>query len=111
MVRIAEAEDVAMVGDGSRAHLPSPSYFPILLAFGLPVIGYGLIFNMTLCVVGGAMVIAGFAGWAMEPSDDPELPSHGGGDGAGPDGDGAGDAATPDEPRASALEEGVTVGD
>ncbi|WP_430233772.1 cytochrome c oxidase subunit I [Nitrosomonas communis] len=111
MVRIAEAEDVAMVGDGSRAHLPSPSYFPILLAFGLPVIGYGLIFNMTLCVVGGAMVIAGFAGWAMEPSDDPERPSHGGGDGAGPSGDGAGDAATPDEPRASALEEGVSVGD
>jgi cytochrome c oxidase subunit 1 len=66
-----------MVGDGSRAHLPSPSYFPLLLAAGLPVIGYGLIFNMWLCALGGAMVLSGFVGWALEPADDPDLPPHG----------------------------------
>ena len=32
-------------------HLPSPSYWPIVLAFGLPLLGYGLIYNLWLCVV------------------------------------------------------------
>ena len=30
----------------AHIHLPSPSYWPIVLAFGLPLIGYGLIFNL-----------------------------------------------------------------
>ena len=34
--------------------MPSPSYWPIVLAFGLPIIAYGIIFNRVLAVVGGA---------------------------------------------------------
>ena len=34
---------------------------------GLPVIGYGLIFNLALAAIGGAIVVAGFVGWALEP--------------------------------------------
>ena len=77
VVRIAEAEDIAMPGDGSRAHLPAPSYFPLVLAAGLPLIGYGLIFNLAVAGVGGAAVLAGFVGWALEPADDLDLPPHG----------------------------------
>ena len=62
---------------GSRAHLPSPSYWPLVLASGLPIIGYGLIFNMWLCALGGAIVLAGFVGWGLEPADDEDLPPHG----------------------------------
>jgi cytochrome c oxidase subunit 1 len=71
-VRIAEAADVVQAGDGVGVHLPSPSFWPLVLAFGLPIIGYGLIFNLWLCVVGGLIVLLGFVGWALEPPDDPE---------------------------------------
>ena len=74
---ISAQEQVAMPGDGSRAHLPAPSYWPLVLALGLPLIGYGLIFNLVLAAIGGATVLAGFVGWALEPPDDEDLPPHG----------------------------------
>jgi cytochrome c oxidase subunit 1 len=49
-------------------HLPSPSYWPIVLAVGLPIIAYGIIFNRLLAVFGGAVVLFGIAGWGLEPS-------------------------------------------
>jgi cytochrome c oxidase subunit 1 len=106
VVQVATAEEVAMPGDGSRAHLPAPSYWPLVLAFGLPVIGYGLIFNMILCGVGGALVLAGFVGWALEPTDDEDLPPNGHGD----HDDGAPEAgAELDAPSDEAPKEEVTV--
>jgi cytochrome c oxidase subunit 1 len=72
VVRIATAEQVAHKGDAKGVHLPSPSYWPIVLAFGLPIIGYGLIFNLWLCVLGGAIVVAALFGFALEPPDDPD---------------------------------------
>ena len=42
------AAEVAQPGDATGVHLPSPSYWPLVLALGLPVIGYGLIFNLGL---------------------------------------------------------------
>jgi cytochrome c oxidase subunit 1 len=77
LVQIATGAEIAMPGDGSRAHLPAPSYWPLVLSSGLPIIGYGLIFNLALCAVGGALVLAGFVGWALEPADDLDLPAHG----------------------------------
>src|SRR4051812_27031865 len=71
-VRIAETADVAQKGDPTGVHLPSHSYFPIVLAAGLPIIAYGLIFNLGLCAVGGLMVGFAIYGWAMEPSYEPE---------------------------------------
>jgi cytochrome c oxidase subunit 1 len=112
VVRIAEAADIAMPGDASRAHLPAPSYFPIVLAAGLPLIGYGLIFNLAIAAIGGALVLAGFVGWALEPADDLDLPPHGHDAGEGGDGDGDGDGtAEADATDASTREEEVTVGD
>ena len=95
LVRIAEPEDIAMTGDGSRAHLPSPSYWPIVLAAGLPLIGYGFIFNLAIAAVGGLVVLAAFVGWTMEPADDPDAPPPGHVDGPSGDGDGPVGAAAP----------------
>jgi cytochrome c oxidase subunit 1 len=53
-------------------HMPSPSYWPIVLAIGLPIIGYGLIFNRLLAVVGGIVVLLAAFGWSLEPSVAPE---------------------------------------
>ena len=49
-------------------HLPSPSYWPIVLAMGLPIVGYGIIFNRLLAVFGGAIVMFAMFGWSLEAS-------------------------------------------
>ncbi|MFM2182297.1 MAG: hypothetical protein RJB61_591 [Actinomycetota bacterium] len=66
----------------AHIHLPSPSYWPIVLAFGLPVIAYGVIFNLILSFVGLAIVLLGMFGWALEPSvaDDTDYDPPSGGD-------------------------------
>jgi cytochrome c oxidase subunit 1 len=96
LVRIAASEDVIQKGDPTGVHLPSPSYFPIVLASGLPLIGWGLIYNMWLCVVGGALVIFGLYGWVMEPSTDPAAP-HADDEGGHPDDHGSDGAVTSTE--------------
>jgi len=53
-------------------HMPSPSYWPIVLAFGLPVITFGLIYSHLISVVGGVIVLFAAFGWALESSTAPE---------------------------------------
>jgi cytochrome c oxidase subunit 1 len=56
-------------GGGHAIHMPSPSYFPVVAALGLPILGYGLIFAvLPVIAVGVAALLAGFFGWALEPS-------------------------------------------
>lgn len=86
LVRIAETEDLIQKSDGKNVHLPSPSYWPLVTALGLPVIGYGLLYTWWLCLIGGLIMVAGLYGWAIEPPDDPDA-AHG--DEHGPDDDAA----------------------
>ena len=72
VVRRAKAEDVAHDGSAKGIHLPSPSYWPIILALGLPLVAYGLIFNLWITAVGALVVIGAFYGWVLESPDDPE---------------------------------------
>ncbi|MEM9746754.1 MAG: cytochrome c oxidase subunit 4 [Actinomycetota bacterium] len=62
-------------------HLPAPSYWPIVLAFSLPVISYGVIYTSWLIAVGAAIAVLAMFGWALEPADaeesDFEPPSEG----------------------------------
>src|SRR5581483_5270823 len=115
-VRIAETADVVQKGDPTGVHLPSPSYWPIVIAAGLPIIGYGIIFSLGFAFVGAFIVLLGIYGLGLEPSVDPDA-GHDGhdephGDGDGEDGaaaelpagdaeDGAGD----ETPAAAANEE------
>ncbi len=87
VVRIAATADVVQKGTNTNVHLPSPSYWPIVLAFGLPLLGYGLIYNLWICVFGAICIVGGIYGWVMEPSTEPD-PGHEAdhGPGAGPDG-------------------------
>jgi cytochrome c oxidase subunit I len=55
-------------GAGHAIHMPSPSYWPVVAALGLPIIAYGLIFNMWLVGLGVVVVLVGFYGWILEPS-------------------------------------------
>jgi len=103
-VRIATAEEAAQKGDAEGVHLPSPSFWPLVLAIGLPLIGYGVIFNLWLCVAGGLLTGMAIYAWALEPVDDPDAAhDHGDHDDHG-DGDpvavAAGDASESSEGEA-----------
>jgi cytochrome c oxidase subunit 1 len=103
MVRIAATEDVVQKGDATDVHLPSPSYWPLVVSVGLPLIAYGLIFNLAWAVPGVLLVLAGIYGWALEPADDDENPPHHHGpDHELPSGDGA--AAALEAPEAEPTE-------
>jgi cytochrome c oxidase subunit 1 len=76
LVRIARTEDVTQPEHEAHVHLPAPSYWPIVTALGLPVIAYGLIYSLWLCIPGGLIVVAGLYGWITEHPDDPDAALH-----------------------------------
>jgi cytochrome c oxidase subunit 1 len=69
----ADAGDTAVAtadahGDGHGIHLPSPSYYPFVLALGLPILGYAAVFkNPWLAIPGVIILLFGMYGWAIEP--------------------------------------------
>ena len=62
---IVRAEEAAADG---HIHLPGPSYWPLVLASGVAVLGIGLIYATPVMVVGGAIILLGAFGWVLEPS-------------------------------------------
>jgi cytochrome c oxidase subunit 1 len=106
-VAIASAAEVVQKGD-AHPHLPGQSYWPIVLAAGLPVIGYGLIFNLALAVVGGGIVFTAIYGWCLEPGFEGGHDDHGGhGDDHGGDDTGGLEAGSEGEPADTENEEVV----
>ncbi len=75
-MRVASAEEVCEDGSAVGVHLPSPSFWPIVFASGLPFIALGLIFNLWLTVPGGLLVVMAIYAWIFEPVDDPDA-AHG----------------------------------
>jgi cytochrome c oxidase subunit 1 len=47
-------------------HLPAPSFWPIILAFGLALIAAGVVSNILVSIVGIVVMLAAIAGWTME---------------------------------------------
>ena len=74
LVRVAKMEDVMDKPTGVIPHLPSPSYWPIVAAFCFMLVGYGIIFNLALCAVGGVGLFISVVAWGMEPSTHEEPP-------------------------------------
>ena len=51
--------------------LPNPSYFPIVLASGLPFLGYAVIYkSLPLAIVGALLILIGSFGWGTEPLEE-----------------------------------------
>jgi len=103
LVRLHSAEEVCQKPGATGIHMPSPSYWPIVLSFGLPFLGYGLIYSLWWAAFGAIFVIGGIYGWALEPADDDENPhDHDDHGDHGPADDG--DAVEVAEPAASTEE-------
>jgi cytochrome c oxidase subunit 1 len=84
LVKVATAEEVLAEFEAHpdpHMHMPGPSYWPIVVAFGFPLMGLGIIYNHIISVVGALVVLAGIYGWTQEPSvpdpEDEEPPSGG----------------------------------
>jgi len=63
----AEAEEEEH-DEGHGIHMPSPSFFPLISALGLPIIATGLIYDPAIVAVGAAVLVVGVYGWALEPA-------------------------------------------
>ena len=57
--------------DPSSIHMPSPSYWPLVAAFGLGLAGYMLMYSYIGAAIATVITIAGIAGWSMEPATAP----------------------------------------
>jgi cytochrome c oxidase subunit 1 len=55
-------------GGGHGIHMPSPSYYPVIAAIGLPILCYGLLYSWILAIDGALTILVGLFGWAVEPS-------------------------------------------
>lgn len=71
MVKIKSAEEIMVEQERNadkHIHLPSPSYWPLVLAVGLPITAYGVIFSTPVAIFGGIIILFGAFGWGLEPA-------------------------------------------
>jgi cytochrome c oxidase subunit 1 len=73
-VSVADASGAAAVepvdehADGHGIHLPSPSFYPLVLALGLPCLGYAAVFREVLWLIPGLLLLLfGVFAWGLEP--------------------------------------------
>jgi cytochrome c oxidase subunit 1 len=56
-------------GEPHNIHMPSPSYWPFVLALGLPIMGYGFVFKFWwLLAIGALITFFGINAWTIEPA-------------------------------------------
>ena len=73
------AAAVASSGDGHGIHLPSPSFYPLVMAFGLLPLGYAAVYHSFVWLaVGVVILLFGMYAWAIEPPDEPHPDDDGG---------------------------------
>ena len=68
--KIATAEELLAEQEASadaHIHMPSPSFWPIVVAFSLPIMAYGIIFSRWMIPIGFGIALLGIYGWALEP--------------------------------------------
>ena len=77
--RAANGNEIKPESNGHGIHLPSPSYWPILVSLGILLTAFGVMGLMAgskpfiaMITVGGFLGILSIYGWAFEPSAEPE---------------------------------------
>ena len=70
----SQATDVAVADTATRKiHMPSPSYYPLVVAAGLPCLAYAAVFQEILWLIPGLVfLLFGAFAWGLEPSTEPE---------------------------------------
>jgi len=62
-------------------HLPAPTYFPIVMALGIPIAFYGIIYHTTawgkaMILIGALISLSAAIGWAIEPLEEAPTEHH-----------------------------------
>ena len=75
--RRAEAEGQPLTAgeahvDPDTIHMPSPSYWPVIIAAGITLIAAGLLTHYAVSFVGGIIAFLGTIGWSNEPASAPQ---------------------------------------
>jgi cytochrome c oxidase subunit 1 len=52
-------------------HMPQPSYWPLIVSIGLLIGGYGLLYNLAVAAIGGAIAMVAVYAWSFEPVNEP----------------------------------------
>jgi cytochrome c oxidase subunit 1 len=71
MREVATAEQVLAELESNadtHIHMPSPSYWPLVLATGLPIVALGILYSIPVAIVGGLVILYAIYGWSLEPS-------------------------------------------
>jgi cytochrome c oxidase subunit I len=72
LVKVRSVEQVIEeMGVDPDIHLPSPSYWPIVVAFCLPIIGLGVIYSPIIGIVGALLLLGAVFAWVLEPATEP----------------------------------------
>ena len=58
--------------DADTIHMPSPSYWPVIIAAGITLIAAGLLTHYAVSFVGGIIAFLGTIGWSNEPASAPQ---------------------------------------
>ena len=80
MRRVATAEQVLAADpvDPATIHMPSPSWWPLVVGTTLPIMAYGMIYRAwPVTVLGALTLVGGIFGWSLEPSAAPHDDDHG----------------------------------
>ena len=62
--------------DHPEIHLPSPSYWPIILAFGMTLIAAGAVATVLVSIVGVVVLLVAIVGWTWENRDAEQETDH-----------------------------------
>ena len=57
-------------------HLPAPSFWPIVLAFGLALIAVGVVSTIFVSIAGVVVLLVAIAGWTLENRVDGQEAPH-----------------------------------
>lgn len=68
------AEEISRNGEvpppGEAIHLPSPSYLPVVVAFGITITLVGVVLNWVVFGIGLAITVVTIVRWARETRED-----------------------------------------
>jgi cytochrome c oxidase subunit 1 len=59
-------------GNGQGIHLPQPSFLPAVVSLGLFIGGMGIIYNIAVAAIGGAIAMVSIYAWSFEPVNEPD---------------------------------------
>jgi cytochrome c oxidase subunit 1 len=77
LVKVADGADFVQgpPPPGTHVHMPSPSFWPLVAAFGPVIIAYGQIYKIyVVSIVGALILLGGLYAWGLEPSTAPPDP-------------------------------------